>query len=551
MRVVCLLPARNCADDLPGYFRSISRIVDAVCALDDGSTDRTGEMLAAEPLVELLLRNPRRDRYLGWDHGENCNRLLRAARELEPDWIFLLDADERIAPDDRQAFKELVSLETEPPSAYLFHVFGMAGDSGHACRPGPWVGRLFPYSPDQVLPNERLHTVTIPTSIPPSRWRRTTVRIQHFGGSTEQRRLHRYRKYQEVDPHRRYQASYEHLLKPRGALRPWKLRPDELPVLFNATHVPRKPHDGPVLSAIVISRDDGPLIERTVASAIAQRCPFSFEVIAAISGSGGAADRVRRRFPQVRVLELDHPALPGEARNAGLRLARGRYVTFPGSHVTVEPEGFASLVRAHERGYAMVTGTMLNGTLTPAGWASYFLDNAGAVPGRPAGPLGSPPVRCSYLRSALQSIGGFPEEMRAGEDTVVNRHLFGLGYGAYREPGSMIRHYSPCRTASVLIKHHFQRGRGLGRILVGEAQLEQAVRPMVGFLIRYPVLRTRQVIGDVRRWSPELLRKLWRVLPLVCAGTLSAWAGSWWEVLGAVLRRTRHPNASMVIRRSG
>src|SRR5207245_404863 len=35
--LVCLLPARNCEEDLPGYFDSVRRFADAVVALDDGS----------------------------------------------------------------------------------------------------------------------------------------------------------------------------------------------------------------------------------------------------------------------------------------------------------------------------------------------------------------------------------------------------------------------------------------------------------------------------------------------------------------------------------
>ena len=40
------------------------------------------------------------------------------------------------------------------------------------------------------------------------------------------------------------------------------------------------------------------------------------------SGTDRTAEIVRSQFPGVRVVALDHPALPGEARNAGLRAAR-------------------------------------------------------------------------------------------------------------------------------------------------------------------------------------------------------------------------------------
>ena len=93
----------------------------------------------------------------------------------------------------------------------------------------------------------------------------------------------------------------------------------------------------PALSAIIISRDDGERLLRTVASVVNQECPWPFEVIVVTSGGGNGAALVRERFPEVTVVELPQPALPGEARNAGLRLARGDYVSFPGSHVELPP----------------------------------------------------------------------------------------------------------------------------------------------------------------------------------------------------------------------
>jgi hypothetical protein len=121
--------------------------------------------------------------------------------------------------------------------------------------------------------------------------------------------------------------------------------------------------------------------------------------------------------------------------------------------------------------------------------------------------------------------------MRAAEDTVVNQRLFGLGYGAYREPDFVLRHNSRCRTVRMLIKHQFQRGRGWGRILFDDPFLKEALREVIGFVVRYPLLRITWVRQDVRRWGPELIWRLRRVLPLVCAAALSSWAGIWYELI--------------------
>src|SRR5205807_660033 len=71
-------------------------------------------------------------------------------------------------------------------------------------------------------------------------------------------------------------------------------------------------------------------------------------------------------------------------------------------------------------------------------------------------------------RHHLLQVGGFPEQMRAGEDTLVNRELARLGYGAYRAADVRLYHRSPCTNAARLVAHHFTRGRALARIVLDD-----------------------------------------------------------------------------------
>jgi hypothetical protein len=233
-RLVCLLPARNCERDLPEYFASAMRFADAVVALDDGSTDRTRELLEAHPLVEVVLANPRRDGYREWDDGANRARLLAAASELEPDWVLSLDADERIDEGDARALREFIAGDALPQCAYGLRLFRMREDLSHYERGNNWVFRLFAYEPGQRFAYERLHICPIPLSIPRERWLLTTLRVQHVGGATETRRHARYAKYREADPDNRYQRGYANLLEPLGGVHPWAPRPEGLPVLHDA-----------------------------------------------------------------------------------------------------------------------------------------------------------------------------------------------------------------------------------------------------------------------------------------------------------------------------
>lgn len=585
-RLIAMLPVRNGEQDLPGYLDSVRTLCDGVVALDDGSTDGTLGLLQADPLVLRVLTNPRRDDARGWDDAANRNRLLTAVDELEPDllpdWLISLDADERITGDDAIALREFLETDALPGVAYGFrHVAmraegevgtpGATSDTFRPLRDQQWVYRLFAWERGLRFPNQLLHFIPVPTTIARPLWVQTTLRIQHFGGATGERRLRRFTKYLEADPERRFQGEYAQLLAgPRdGELTEWQPRRPGQPVLLADTGATVDWRDSPVepvepvsdhaddqtddgseepvddptadpgddalaLSAIVISYNDEATIARTVASVAGQDVSEPFEVIVVTSGTDRTAAIVRNRFPGVRVVELPGRALPGEARNAGLRLATGTYVSFPGSHVELAPGSLEARLRAHRRGHVMVTGVATNGTDTRSGWASYFIDHHLGLPGHRPARLNGPPAHCSYARLPLVMAGGFPEGVRTAEDTSVNARLFRAGYSAVRDPAVRFSHRSPCRTPRKLITHHFSRGRGWGRL--GAAALTDGretldwswVRPR---LFRHVVWWMHRIDTSVGLAEAEVQARYAVVRPLVRLAVMASWAGMWVELL--------------------
>ena len=238
--VICLVPARNAAADLPEFLSSVAPIADSVVALDDGSTDETRELLESSPLVRLVLENPVRSGYDAWDDGRNRARLLDAAAALEPDWILSLDVDERIPDGDADALRGFIESDAVPGLAFGFQHFRMWGKTAYDpeyC----WVYRLFAYRPGLAFPQRRLHFNPIPTSISRAAWVRTTIRLQHFGAASDEARLARLEKYRQADPDGVHQIDFSGMDRPPAdELLEWEPRPTDLAVIAPPGTAPGK-----------------------------------------------------------------------------------------------------------------------------------------------------------------------------------------------------------------------------------------------------------------------------------------------------------------------
>ena len=411
--LVCLLPARNAEEDLPGWLNSVQDLADAVVALDDGSTDGTAQILTGSPLVVKFLQNPQREGYEGWDDAANRQRLLDAAVELNPQWVLWLDADERIDAEDGRALREFLEREAVPGRAYGMR--RVPDDRGRgSLRRGEPLGlqAVLSRQRHERLPRRRLHLVPVPAAIP-----RSELASDHVPHQAP-RRAHGG---EEAGPLRQVRAGGPRARVPGGLRRPAARggpaaavggaarRACRLsPIRSAAARVrtwtwPRWTRTRPLLSAVVISRDDEDRIERAVRSVVEQECPVPFEVIVVVSGTDRTAQIVRECFPQVRLVG---PAAAGAARRGAQRRARRR----PRRVRLVSRAPTSSCPPAASRPGSGRTSRATRWSRAPrstaldtrAGWASYFLDHS-SVAARPSLGASSPDRRLTARTCASSS----------------------------------------------------------------------------------------------------------------------------------------------------
>ncbi|HWW43779.1 MAG TPA: glycosyltransferase, partial [Acidimicrobiia bacterium] len=530
-KVVCLLPAHNAAAYLEGWFESVASFADAVVALDDGSTDGTGDLLEANPLVELVLRNPPRAGYQGWHDSTNRNRLLQAAASLDPDWIIFIDADEVVPRDEGDALRRFIDEDAVPGIAYAFPVYRMIDDLEHYDQVDNRAAlRLFAYRPGQVIPDGAHHVPPAPASIPLGRRLVTNLRIQHLNGLTAQRRRARRRKYVEADPARVWEPDFSYTDAPPGEVKPWLPRREGTPVILRpiwdewgaVADEDELDPDWPVLSVVAIV-DEGAVDEMAdlLDEVGRQELHHPLEVIVLALGAD-VADDVARLRPGATVVQIPPRSTPGSSRNVGLQIARGDYIVFFDAPAELAPGALAALVEEHDGGSGVITGGATNRVPSAVGWASYFDD----------------PGRSSFARVPLLRAGGFADELTEGVEAVARDRLLQGGQRAGHTSLIAFGHTTELANRHDYLRQRFARGRAAGRR--GRGQLSAIVR------------------GDLRRLSASwrappagTAEPFERVRALVVGGTLASWAGVLYEQLAPLLRRRERSSAGGDPRPSG
>lgn len=198
------------------------------------------------------------------------------------------------------------------------------------------------------------------------------------------------------------------------------------------------------VSVIVPVRNEAAGIAELLGDLLAQsRAPV--EVLVVDTGSTdatvGEIDKVAARDRRVRLLRAPG-AMPGGGRNAALRAAVGEWIAFVDGGMRVEAEWLARLMAPIDRGDAV---DVVLGGLEPAGETRAARAAALAfVPARRATPDGAGEWRgyclpSSVVRASLaRRVGGFPEELRSGEDLIFFQRIEPSAHVAYA-PAATVR----------------------------------------------------------------------------------------------------------------
>jgi glycosyltransferase involved in cell wall biosynthesis len=267
-----------------------------------------------------------------------------------------------------------------------------------------------------------------------------------------------------------------------------------------------------------------------------------FEVIVVDSGDDGCADFVSAAYPEARVVRSDRRLYPGGAANLGIRLARGGYVAFLPCDCAADRAWLRRRLARHREGFAAVGGAVTNGTPGhPIGSAGYYLEYTSVMPDGRILNEQDVPHSMSYERELLERLDGFPEDVRAGEDTVLNRRCVLTDTAVVVDPEIRLAHHN-LTSLRPYVRHQWEHGlahvRCAERYAIGSPTHPRdrpTWRLFVAVFVIYPARRMRNALIRIARGRPRWLPSYIALSPLILAGAWSTSIGLWQEL--ARLRR--------------
>lgn len=200
----------------------------------------------------------------------------------------------------------------------------------------------------------------------------------------------------------------------------------------------------PEVSVIVPAFRGRATIEACLDSVRASARGWRSEIIVVESSRDGAADLVRRRFPDVRLIEPPHRLSAGAARNEGFRHARGRLWLCVDQDCLVPGDWIARLVALLDRdGVGAAGGSIaVANRWNLAGWCVYFLEFFTHFPGH--GPIRDDNFLIganSGWRPEVVSLQAFPDQT-LGEDLLASESARRNGFAVLYDPQLTVQHHN-------------------------------------------------------------------------------------------------------------
>jgi len=222
----------------------------------------------------------------------------------------------------------------------------------------------------------------------------------------------------------------------------------------------------PKISVIIASYNSSKTIEGCLKSLEEQTTELEFEIIVVDSSNDGTGELVERKFPYVKIYQSQERRFPGDARNIGISLAKGKIIAFIDADCRAEKNWIKEILRAHESPHPVIGGAIANADpKSYIGWAAYFCEFSNWMPGVQHGWLDDiPAANISYKREIFDLYGRFIEGTYCS-DTEFHWRLGKDGHRLLFVPSILVSH-SCIDKLERFLRHEVFHGKCFAKVRV-------------------------------------------------------------------------------------
>lgn len=238
----------------------------------------------------------------------------------------------------------------------------------------------------------------------------------------------------------------------------------------------------PVVSVIIAAYNAVTTIGDTLESLERQTARRQCEIIVVDSSTDGTGAFVRKHFPETRLLEFSSRKFCGDARNAGIRVARGRIIAVTDADCRVGASWVENIIRAHQNSHPVVGGAIACGNPESyVGWGAYFTEFSQWQPsGPPRFVVDMAGANISYQKGLFETHGTFIEGTYCS-DTEFHWRIAEEGLKIRFDPSIVVFHRNLDRLGCFL-RHEFSHGMSFARMRCRARALSFAMRAVYALL---------------------------------------------------------------------
>lgn len=238
-------------------------------------------------------------------------------------------------------------------------------------------------------------------------------------------------------------------------------------------------------------------------------------IVVSHSGPHPPGDELKQMFQEVLFLHSDARLFAGAARNRGAAAATECILAFCDSDVLPSPDWLECIVSVLEESARRFTVGSIGIARTGGYWGmtNWLCEFSELAPWRVSREqVGGASANMAVRREHFELAGGFPGEVRTGQDTLFFHALRGQGLQQWFVPESVVGHFNHSGLPS-MARHQWMHGRSFVR-LRRRAQLPGArvVRawwpaPLL------PVAKMLRIVGRLLKAGPRQWVMVFAYLP--------------------------------------